>query len=501
MASRPPSLVDEPDVAPTGHPPVRRHRSWLQRTILGVGVLVLVGILAGIAAIGYGIFRFGQINKENLSLSKAASSQPQNYLIVGSDSRANIDKNDPNAGAMLGGGGATPGQRSDTIIVMRVDPKNHTVDMLSIPRDLWIPIAGTGGSERINSAYSMTNGRQALIDTIQQDFGIPINHYIEVDFKGFQGVVDAIGGVPMYFDEPMRDSNSGLNITSSGCVTLDGEQALAFARARHLEYKDPKTGKWKTDPTGDLGRITRQQVFIRKVIDRSANKATSLDLAATNSLVDAAVKNLTVDSGFGLDTMVALGRQFKSFSGDQVVSHTLPTTPFTTAGGAEVLRLDQAGAQPIFDLFKGADAAPALKPSDVTLTVRNAGGVAGAAARAQVALASLGFTVSGADTSTTPSAHTTVHYGADAQDKANLVARHVKGGAEAVADTTLAAGEVQLVLGKNYVNVIDDNGTAVSGVTPSTVAGRTTTTTASPNTITDNVGESPGVPPDGVSCG
>jgi hypothetical protein len=94
-----------------------------------------------------------------------------------------------------------------------------------------------------------------------------------------------------------------------------------------------------------------------------------------------------------------------------------------------------------------------------------------------------------------------VHYGADAQDKANLVARHVKGGAEAVSDATLADGEVQLVLGKDYVNVIDDNGKAVTGVTPSTTAGRTTTTTASLNTITDNVGESPGVPPDGVSCG
>ena len=228
-------------------------------------------------------------------------------------------------------------------MIMRVDPTNDTVNMMSLPRDLWVPIAGTGESQRINTAYSADDGPQRLIDTIQQDFGIPINHYIEIDFQGFQGVVDAIGGVPMYFDTPMRDSNSGLNITAAGCTTLDGEQALGFARSRHLEYKDAK-GKWRDDPTGDLGRITRQQVFMRKVIDRAEGKATSLDLRGTNDLINAVVKNITVDTSFGLDTMLALAKEFKAFSGDQMVSHTLPTTPWTTNGGAEVLKLDTAGA-------------------------------------------------------------------------------------------------------------------------------------------------------------
>ena len=98
-------------------------------------------------------------------------------------------------------------------MIMRVDPTNDSVNLLSLPRDLWVPIADTGESQRINTAYSADDGPQRLIDTIQQDFGIPINHYLEVDFAGFKGVVDAIGGVPMYFDSPMRDDNSGLNIT------------------------------------------------------------------------------------------------------------------------------------------------------------------------------------------------------------------------------------------------------------------------------------------------
>jgi LCP family protein required for cell wall assembly len=472
----------------------------MQRTIIGVGIVVLVAIVAGVAAVGYGLFRFNQINKEKLSLTKVGASEPQNFLIVGSDSRASIDKSDPDYKAFNGGGEATGGQRSDTIIIMRVDPKAHSVDMVSLPRDLWVPISGTGDSQRINTAYSLSNGRQRLIDTIQEDFGVPINHYVEVDFAGFKGVVDAIDGVPMYFDKAMRDNNSGLNITAPGCVTLDGEQAIAFARSRHLEYKDPKTNKWKSDPTGDLGRITRQQVFMRKVVDRSAGKATSLDLVGTNNLINAAVKNLTVDSAFGVDTMLALGRQFKSFTGDQMVSHALPTTPFTTSGGAAVLRLDQAGAQPIFDLFKGANPTPQSKPSDVTLSVRNSGAAGGAAGKAQAALQTLGFTVSGADTGAAAVSHSQVRYGSGAQDKAALVARHVKGGADATEDPALAADDVRLVLGKDFVGIIDDAGKTVSGTTAAATGGRSTTTTASP-VITDAIGEAPGATPEGVTCG
>jgi len=502
MVLLPPTTSDEPRQAPTPQPrPRRGRRSWKQRTILGVGIVTVVAIAAAVAAVGYGIFRFNQINKEKLSLTKVGASEPQNFLIVGSDSRDSVDKSDPDYKAFKGGSEATGGQRSDTIIVMRVDPKTHSVDMVSLPRDLWVPIAGTGESQRINTAYSMSNGRQRLIDTIQDDFGIPINHYVEIDFSGFKGVVDAIGGVPMYFDEAMRDDNSGLRIEGAGCVTLDGDQAIAFARSRHLEYKDPKTGKWKSDPTGDLGRITRQQVFMRKVIDRSAGKATSLDLAGTNDLINAAVENLTVDSGFGVGTMLALGKQFKAFTGDQMVSHTLPTTPYTTNGGAKVLRLDETAAQPIFDLFKGQDATAQSKPADVTLTIRNSGAANGAAGKAQTALQTLGFIVTAADTGPTAVSRTQVRYGSGGRDQASLVARHVKGGADVTEDTTMADGEIRLVLGKDFAGIVDDAGKTVSGATAATAAGGKSTTTTASAAITDAIGEAPGVTPEGVSCG
>jgi hypothetical protein len=301
----------------------------------------------------------------------------------------------------------------------------------------------------------------------------------------------------MYFDSPMRDDNSGLNITEAGCTTLDGTQAIGFARSRHLEYKDAK-GKWHSDPTGDLGRITRQQLFIRKVIDKAKAKATSLDFRGTNDLINAAVKNITVDKSFGLDTMLALTKEFKAFSGDQMVSHPLPTTPFTTNGGAQVLKLDAAAAAPIFALFKGADAEPELKPSDVTLSVQNSSGVNGAAAKAQGQLQTVGFTVSSTDTGTTSASTTQVLFGSGADAKAALVAKHVKGGVEPKADSSLAEGEVRLVLGKDFFGIVDDAGKSVVSSPKSSAS---TTTTADPTMITTEIGHTPGEPPAGVTCG
>ena len=182
------------------------------------------------------------------------------------------------------------------------------------------------------------------------------------------------------------------------------------------------------------------------------------------------MKNLTVDSGFGLDTMLALAKEFKDFSGDQMVTHTLPTTPFTTNGGAEVLRLDTAGAQPIFDLFKGTDAAPQVKPSDVTLSVRNSSGVNGAAAKAQGQLQASASRSAAPTPAPSPRPRPPVQFGSGAQDQAKLVAKHVKGGAETHADSSLAAGEVKLVIGKDYVSIVDDTGKTV--VASTTAPGR-----------------------------
>ncbi len=119
------------------------------------------------------------------------------------------------------------GQRSDTIMLLRIDPEDETAHLLSFPRDLYLPLAGDRGSDKINAAYAQ--GRQVLIDTIQQNFGLAINHYVEIDFIAFRDIVDEIGGVPLYFERPVRDKHTGLSVTEPGCHVLDGRSALHFA--------------------------------------------------------------------------------------------------------------------------------------------------------------------------------------------------------------------------------------------------------------------------------
>ena len=143
-------------------------------------------------------------------------------------------------------------------MVLRVDPEKKQAYVLSFPRDLYIPISGTGETQRINTAHA--HGVQTLIDTIQDNFNIPINHYVEVDFQGFEKLVDAVGGVPMWFDAPVRDSHTGLDVPAAECQVLNGEPARQFVRSRHLEYLD-EDGEWQSDPTADLGRIARGSRF------------------------------------------------------------------------------------------------------------------------------------------------------------------------------------------------------------------------------------------------
>jgi polyisoprenyl-teichoic acid--peptidoglycan teichoic acid transferase len=482
------ALDDRPQPADAPAPAGRGHRSWRQRALLMTGVVVVLGIVLAVCGVGYAIWRFSQLRTEHLNLAKAESGGPQNYLIVGSDTRAGISKSDPSYALFNGDNQAPTGQRSDTIMVLRIDPSKGTAKLLSFPRDLWIPIWGTGGNQRINTAYS--NGPQPLINTIEQDFGIPINHYVEVNFESFRDVVNAIGGVPMYFSTRMRDYNSGLDIEKTGCITLNGNEALSFARSRHLEYYDTQLGEWKTDGTADLGRITRQQIFIRKVIGRAESKATGLNILATNNLVHSVIKNLKVDSSFSFTDMLGLLSDYKAFDADKLVSYTLPVTPFVTAGGADVLNLQTAQAQPTLQVFRGTtSSSKSYKPDEVTLSVENGGGVTGEAATSATKLESYGFTVSGTGNAGSQTT-TTIYYGSDAAGQALAVGHFVLGGPALSEDPSLGANEVKLVIGSDFAGI---GHVTHSSSSSSSSTGLTTTTTTP-------IGLAAGSAPKGVHC-
>ena len=226
--------------------------------------MVLAGVLLVVAVVGYSWYRYNQIGRDDVALAEGSGSV-QNFLIVGSDTRAVIDPSDPDYKAF--GKDLSP-PRSDTIMIARVDSKAKTVDLVSFPRDLWVPISPSGDPERINTAYNVEDpnqdGAQRLVDTIKADFGIDINHYIAVDFASFKGVIDAVGGIPLYFHTAVRDRSTGFYQYDLGCQTLNGEQALALSRSRHFEYQTSKG--WVDDPSSDLGRIARQQLVMRTTV-------------------------------------------------------------------------------------------------------------------------------------------------------------------------------------------------------------------------------------------
>ena len=170
-------------------------------------------------------------------------------------------------------------------MILRRDP-DHGAAILSIPRDLWVPIAGRGDSWKINAAFN--GGADQLIQTIQQSLGIPIHHYIEVDFDGFARLVDTVGGIEICV-HLRRPGTSGLDI-QPGCQTLNGGMALAFVRSR--KYEEWIDGEWVADNKNDFGRMERQQTFLRTaataILDELATRATRRPVAsATCVTVDA----------------------------------------------------------------------------------------------------------------------------------------------------------------------------------------------------------------------
>jgi polyisoprenyl-teichoic acid--peptidoglycan teichoic acid transferase len=479
----------------------RGRRSWPQRILLSLLVVAAIVSASAAGVAGYLNNKLDQIAYVEVALSEAPPpGEPRNLLIVGSDSRDTLT--DPesdttlDSSAFTGEGAVGSGQRSDTIIVVRIDPAAEAIDVLSIPRDLWVPIPGTGGSQRINTAYA--GGPQQLIDTIEVNLDIPVHHYVEVDFVGFADLVGAIGGVPMWFDTPVRDTRSGLQVDAAGCQLLDAQSALAFARARHFQYQDAN-GRWQTDGTGDLGRITRQHVFLRRALDQASQLGVT-DALTLNRLLDVGIASVTLDRGLGLSQLRDLAQRFADFDSDAMRTHSLPTYSFRTSGGAAVEGLVEAEAQPALNIFRGMPA-DTLAPVQVDeIEVLNGTGVQGHAALVADALSRVGFGVSGTgnlEDERTDLVRTRIRHAPDALRAADLLERHLTAGALLVLDPTLDDGEVVLEVGSDF-------STIGRNARPSELPPEATTTTTAPEPGDDSDEDEPhtiGVAPDpSVRC-
>lgn len=293
-----------------------------------------------------------QRDLEATSALSAPSAGFENYLLVGSDSREGADPSDPDF-ATMGNEGDVSGRRSDTLMVFHYDYATGAGALLSFPRDLWVRIGDGENTARINTAYQ--EGTDVLVRTMQSNFNIPIHHYLEINFQGFKGLVDAIGGVQICVQFPSRDKKTGLYMTP-GCNTLDGVEALAFARSRYFETKIDN--EWKIDGTSDIGRGKRQRKFIAAMLNSGLTRVLSNPFTVASAF-DGVTGAIITDSNLDL---AEFAKKMRPAAKGDISRFSLDVYSDTIAGNS-ILKLGD-GSAAVLAFFGGLGPAPEPEVGD-----------------------------------------------------------------------------------------------------------------------------------------
>ncbi|HEY1989278.1 MAG TPA: LCP family protein [Acidimicrobiales bacterium] len=353
--------------------PAKRRRSTGER-VLRIIIIILI-IVVVLAASGYGYFRYewGQIKTAVCpSCVAVANGAPYNVLVIGSDTRTG----ETAAQAQQFGNATTAGgQRSDTIKIVHVDPASGTASTLSIPRDTFVTLSGVPASSgvstknKINAAFAVGpndpnpsgTGANGVVQTVENTFGIPISHWIVVNFFGLTDAVNGLGGIKMNFPYPVKDygdcnangvySNcTGLNVPTTGCQSLNGTMALALSRSRHFEYY--KGGTWVSDYSSDIGRITRQNLVIEAVVNKAKSTYNPIQAA---SFISSLTHDVTLDDQFSSGMLLSLAERYHAFSGSSLQNYTITTVGASYApyGGEAVQVVQQPQTQQTITQFLG----------------------------------------------------------------------------------------------------------------------------------------------------
>ncbi|RZQ65721.1 LCP family protein [Amycolatopsis suaedae] len=287
--------------------PPRRRRRWSVGKVLLSLLMVFVVLLAGVWI--YLEFSINRVDALADYDGRPAAASGTNWLIVGSDSRAGLDPEDE---ARLSTGD-TAGQRTDSIMLAHIPDNDTPPTLLSLPRDSQVKIPGHG-TNKINAAFSF-GGPALLAKTVEQATGLRIDHYAEIGFGGFAGIVDAIGGVEMCLDQEMNDTKTGAKL-AAGCQELDGAQALSFVRMRYSA----------ATPRSDLDRVANQRKFIGALVNEMSSPATLLNPFDVIPLLSEAPEALTMDTGDHVHNLVGLAWAMRGISSGGVVTTTVPVT-------------------------------------------------------------------------------------------------------------------------------------------------------------------------------
>ncbi|MCA1824491.1 MAG: LCP family protein [Mycobacteriales bacterium] len=485
MPQNPHGLVTlPPELNPRG-PAVRRpltrprRRRWV-RVMSWVAVGMSFTILL-VSATGYALYHkwmggLGRIKIPGLNQvdgKPAPPSAAQNYLLVGSDSREGATPEELRAALTE----YEAGQRADTMILAHLSSGNKKAILVSFPRDAWVEIPDYTNPKtgkhypahmgKLNSSYSI-GGAELAVKTIQNLTGIGINHYLEVEFQGFQRMVDALGGVTVCVSKPAHDHFSGINL-DAGTHHVGGVQALAFVRQRHGL------------PRGDIDRIARQQYFLGAMLRKAISKGVLLNVPKLDRFMTVATHSVTADQSLSGTDILKFARKLRGLDAGHVLFVTTPVLKDSARrSGQSVVLLDDPAAASLFATIRNDEAvtanaspAPAAPPTDlvvrpgsIRVRVLNGTGTSGIARRAADDLARVGFQIRDTGNADAPSyAETIVRYGPSRADSARTLQAAVVN-SRLQLDQSLGR-TLELVIGTNY-----------QGVRPVTVGPRAPTTTA-----------------------
>jgi LCP family protein required for cell wall assembly len=461
--------------------------SWKRRITTTVALIVVVAIGAAAWDAWQLDHKVNHLSVGNLTASVGGA---ENILVAGSTNRCNLKVQNAQWGFCSQG---VTGVNSDVIFIVHIVPKTHSVSILSIPRDTFVPNARSG-DEAFKIDAALYQGPTQLVTAIQEDFGIPIQHYAEVGFDGFVNIVNAVGGIKMDFPMPVYDSESYLNIKTPGCQLLNGVEALQVVRSRHLQYKPPTVTTsdvyyWPQEPESDIARIARTHEFLRVLASTVAAKGLSNPIT-DQKLVDAVAPQVQVDSGLSTSAMLQLLEQFHAVDINNIPQYTLPIS--TTAFGSynyggtnygDVVFPAEGNDQKIINEFLGVSNTtntmtgnPLPGKQSINVNVVNGSGTPDQATQTAEALQNLGFNVVGTPGTAAPlsseAVETVVNYASPRTEAdAEAVARQLTG-------PVILSQNASKVKSGSTVTVVTGTGLAVNAPASSTTTTATKSTAA-----------------------
>ncbi len=496
--------------------PARRYipkRRWPRRVLIGANVLAALAIITVAGGYAYTRWRLDSIHTVaaphltpthsttiNGKPDTAAGLPAENILLIGNETRAGLNPNE----TQFGNPQLLSGALSDVIMILHLDPVTRQAAILSIPRDLFLPMppnSPVGPYQKIDAALNDgVNGPDNLIQAITDDLGIPINHYIELNFDGFQATVNAIGGINVDFPEPVFDAESNLNITTTGCLHLNGTQALALVRSRHLQYDPPGVSvdakaDWPYDPESDLSRIVRDHTFLRILASTAESKGLSNPLTA-NALIGAVINQITIDPGLK-GQLLSLISNYHNLNPATAPETTLPVTSVNnySYNGADIGDIDLP-VQPLDDQVIANWDGTAL-PAPVAPTaveVSNIAGVYNLATTTAAGLSANGLHVSGIGDGTVPAepTETLIHYSPGQVGQALAVMAKLSGAVMLQSDASVAPGTVVVDVGS--LTAVNPPPTATATAPLPTASGISSATTGGTSSATTGGTTAPSTP-------